>query len=738
MKKKFVHQDISNSKIKMKKIHYFPLISLLFLISFSNAQTVKIKKGEKSYEIYSYKECIQKFEGVTNKPIDLKRKLAESYFKTGDYTNAEKYYGEVAQSAGRNSEDIYNYASILKMNQKYNEADKWMDKFCKIEKGDSRTVLYMQNKNLVNELLNDSKQFIIKNIDINTSAQDFGTAFYGKTQVVFASTRSQLKFIKRIWNWNEKPFLDLYIADFNDSQLINIKKFKKKFNKKYHEGPASFNKSADFIAYTSNNYKSRSKDGIVKLQILTSKKKDNQWRCPVLLKFNSNEYSVGHPALTEDGKTMYFASDMLGGYGKTDIYVTTKNENGEWSNPVNLGKSINTEGNEMFPFIHKNNYLFFASDGLPGIGGLDIFMSEKKAEKWSHSRNLGNPINSNYDDFAFILDEDMKSGFFSSNRKGGKGNDDIYYFKMLKPFKINIKGIVKDEAGNILAGADVLLYDDGGKLIKKIKSNEEGKFLFLVEPEKKYKIIGHKAKYNNGESNISTIGAVNDISSEILLTKNPNYYLVCLIKDKNKNPIEGVSAIFSDKIANTTEKLISSANGKVILQLKDKKPSEKADFNILLDKKGYLAKKVEFNKSLNSVDSLKLTVYMDKITVGMDLKKIIKINPIYFDLNKYNIRPDAAKELDKIVKVMNENPNMVIELGSHTDSRGSDAYNLRLSDKRAKASAKYIKERITNPKRIYGKGYGETKLLNRCKNGVRCSEKEHQVNRRTEFKIIKM
>ncbi len=730
----------------MKTIKYIFFIIFIFPAILLNAQKSKIEKGEKSYEVYSYEECIRKFESVTDKTPEIKRKLAESYLKTGDFVNAERYYGETARSENAVSEDYYNYASVLKLNKNYSEADKWMEKFYKTDSGDSRAKIYMENREELTNLLSDKDRFKVKNTSINTSSQDFGTAYYGKKQVVFASSRPQIKLINRIWNWNQQPFLDLYIADINHSDLENVKQFKKKFNKKYHEGPASFNKAGDFMAYTLNNYNNKSKDGIIKLQIYTSEKKNNKWQDPVSLPFNSSEYSVGHPALTEDGNTMYFASDMPGGYGGTDIYVTKRNESGEWSKPVNLGKTNNTEGNEMFPFIHKNGILFYASDGLFGLGGLDVFMSKKAGDQWLKPQNIGAPVNTNYDDFAFIINDELKSGFLSSNREDGKGDDDIYSFRVLKPltFDIIIKGKVKDTYGNILANAEVILFNQEGNPYRTVNTDGKGNYSFTAKRNSLYTLEGSKPKYISSQKDIDTKTEEPEIIQDLVLEKMPDFIIHVIVSDsKSGKYLEGVKVTAENTGTGEVSEIKTTDKGDFYLKQKDKNLYDTVNYSFVFEKEGYAAKTYTYNEVLNRYGEYDINISMNKIEVGEDLGKLIEINPIYFDFDKYNIRPDAAKELDKIVKIMNEYPNMEIELSSYTDCRGSSIYNLKLSDKRAKASADYIKKRISNPTRISGRGYGETKPVNDCRceggsgKGLQCTEEQHQQNRRTEFKIIR-
>ncbi len=730
----------------MKNIKYLTILSLIVFSFNMNAQTGKIKKGEKSYEAYSYSECINKFEGISDKTYAINKKLAESYYKTADFKNAEKYYSEIAKSSESTSEDVYNYASVLAVNEKYPEYEQWMDKFSALEKEDKRAKLHIQNKGMYNFLLKDKEQFKIKNIDVNTKQEDFGTAYY-LDKVVFASSRSGAKLIKRIWNWNKLAFLDLYIADNKKSELANPKKFKRTFNKKFHEGPASYSEDGNFSAFTRNNYEGKSKEGIVKLKIFTSEKENKKWKKPVPVHFNSSEYSVGHPSLTADGKKMYFASDMPGGYGGVDIYVVERTENGEWGTPKNLGSKINTEGNEMFPFIHeKEGMLFYSSNGLTGLGGLDIFLTYVSGNSFSLPKNLGVPINSSHDDFALILDKEMKRGFFSSNREDGKGDDDIYSFKVLKPFTRNVilKGTAKDTKGKILANADVSLFNLNGDLIKKVSSDENGNYEFDIEKNKEYKLEGEKLKYvtdiEEFDSNTDKLVIIKDLTLEKL----PDFTLLCNVSDNKTNkPISGVNVSIIDNNKNLTKTDNTLSDGNFLIKLPDSKLNDNLNYTFSLTKDGYAPKTVSYSELIDHMGEYRYDIKMNKIEIGEDLGRILEINPIYFDLDKSYIRSDAKDELNHIVNIMNEYPNMVIELSSHTDCRQTTIYNRKLSDRRAKESANYIKRRITKPSRIYGSGYGESRLTNNCPceggqgAGLNCTEEQHQQNRRTEFKIIR-
>ena len=429
---------------------------------------------------------------------------------------------------------------------------------------------------------------------------------------------------------------------------------------------------------------------------------------------------------------------------------------GTFGKAENLGAKFNTEGQEMFPWINSKGELFFASNGHIGLGGLDVFiMSVSKNGSFDKLLNVGLPVNSQHDDFAFTMNSDNITGYFSSNRTGGKGDDDIYSYVLTKPFQqqLVVKSIVKDETtGEILPGATVKLVNSKGEVIASAITDEFGGVQFDVEPGEEYTIaVSGVDKYNVKQLAVSTKNLDSDITQvngNVSLVKEASFSLYCLVTDAKSNlPLEDVKITITNSVTqNEFINRLTPKTGDVEKEIPDVAINDQLSYTIRLEKQGYLTKVVTFNYQLvqtgkiNVHETLDLT--MDKVDVGLDLTTIIDINPIYFDLGKFTIRADAAIELDKIVKVMNENPGMQIELGSHTDCRGSIASNEKLSDNRAKASADYIKQRISNPERINGKGFGESRLKVDCpcEGSVKstCSEDEHQQNRRTEFVILKM
>ncbi|MCW3104778.1 MAG: hypothetical protein JWO09_3218 [Bacteroidetes bacterium] len=644
----------------MKKL-YIPLILFVAMGLNLSAQekSRREKKGDKYTFSYSYTKAIDSYSHARKLTPEGQRRLAESYHKMNQDVESEATYSKlITAGEGVIPEDHYNYAMVLKINGKQDESNRSMDKFSAAKPADLRAKSYERNKGNFSDMHTDEGKYQVVTQKLNTGAEDFGTSYY-KDKIVFTSSRAPVKMVRKNYNWNDKPFLNMYVSEVKEGQLQSPEIFDKSLNAKMHDGPASFSKDGTFMAFSRNTQHDKTKDKIVELQVYFRTYKDDKWSEPEAFTFNSPEYSVAHPSLSADGKTMYFTSDMPGGYGGTDLYRTQRDANGIWSKPENLGDKINTEGDELFPFFEgTNETLFFASNGHFGLGGLDIFISQADGKSFGTVYNAGAPLNSPADDFSVIADDKLNKGYFSSNRSSGSGDDDIYSVEFLKSVNAGkkIKGFAKGKDGAVLPNTFIALLDDKGKVLDTLTTKADGAFSFSADSDKNFKLTGKKENYSDGDSLTNTFG---------------------------KEPI---------------------VKADVILRTKDQAIEEKV------------------------------------AVVGNDLAKIIEFQPIYFDLDKSNIRQDAATELNKIVKLMNKYPKMVIELKAYTDCRESKEYNQLLSDRRAKASSEYISSRISNPGRISGKGYGKTKLVNNCSCDGEvvstCSEEEHQKNRRTEFIIV--
>ncbi len=716
----------------MKKI-----ITLLLFISFTTVlfsqESWNEKMGDRYFDSYSFKEAITKYEFVKDKSTDVNRKLAEAYFYTANYEKSEEYYAIVVAANEHKDLDLYKYASVLAINKKYAKADEWKKKYYTAT---NQTEKNVGNTGIYQSLQKNKDNIKIENLEINTKHTDFGVVYYGD-QIIYTSSDNGT--FKKDWRWNKLPFLDIYSADIDQNmQISNRKQFLKSYKTKYHKGPVTINKAGDFMVFTVNK-KVKGKEDLVRLELFYTTKKKDEWKKPKKMRFNNKKYSTAQATLSPDGQILFFASDMPDGEGSVDLYVTFKTGKYSWQEPINLGNKVNTEGKEMFPFYHPDGFLYFASDGRTGLGGLDIFVVKiKDGMPIGEVENLGSPINSSYDDFSFISNEEQMSGFFASNRPEGKGDDDIYKFTMQKPLaKKIISGIAKDNFNNILANTKIELFDESNNLIESITSNEKGEYNFYVSPNKSFSLTGQKEKYKDAKNVVSTNVPEETIESNLVLDLIPELSLLCIVKEKNGGrPVDSINITLINNLSKISEDTLIVSNGNYIKNLPDNNINDEISYNLRVEKEGYVTQEVLYEQKLSENRQYIIEVEMYKQVVGIDLAKMENIT-IFFDFKKYEITDESAKQLDKMVLLMNNNPTMEIELSSHTDCRGSDSYNETLSDQRAKASASYIQERITNPERIYGKGYGAKKPVNDCDCDIApCSEDEHQENRRTEFNII--
>jgi outer membrane protein OmpA-like peptidoglycan-associated protein/tetratricopeptide (TPR) repeat protein len=489
---------------------------------FSQEKSKREIKGDKFFFTYDFDNAIGQYRRSKELTVPGQRNLAVSYKNTRQKDKSEAVYSKLINSSnGVLSEDYYNYAMVLKSNEKYEESNKWMDKFASENPNDLRAKSYVGYNQYFAGYFTDNPAIKIIPQSVNTNSQDFGTSYY-QDKVVYASSNNTPKPIKRKYNWNGEPYLNLYIAEVKDGQLKNPKFFDKDLNAKYHDGPATFSNNGTMMAISRNTIKDQTEDKIVELQIHLMTKKDGKWSDPVPFIYNVLGYNVGQPNLTEDGNTIYFVSDMPGGFGGTDIYSSKKSTNGEWSAPNNLGDGINTEGNEMFPFFDETQQkLTFASDGHFGMGGLDIFYSVLTNSIWSFIENPGSPINSTSDDYAMISNAEANKGYFSSNRINGSGGDDIYAFESTKKeIQKMITGIAKDESGKPIPATLVNLIGEGEEIIETKTADKFGGYTFQVENDKNFELIGNKDGYIEGNTSVNSFGDIANIKADVTLLKN--------------------------------------------------------------------------------------------------------------------------------------------------------------------------------------------------------------------------
>ncbi|WP_298328724.1 OmpA family protein [uncultured Dokdonia sp.] len=642
----------------------FVLVIIFSTIHSANAQQGKLARANKKFNQLAYIDAIEIYKDLVAegfKSYQVFNKIAEAYYYNGKYSQAQEWYGKLTESYADSVSDehYFRYAQTLRAIKEYDKSDEMMQIFADRSGNDFRAKLFKENPDYTKvEGYRESYYTVNMIREMNSRYSDFGPSYY-KNQVIFASARDTGSITRRIHKWNNQPFLDLYKSTMKeDGSMSPPSRFHRKVNTIFHESTPTFTKDGKTMYFTRNNFTdgdfAKSSDGINKLKIYKSTlvdKEKGSWSEAVEVSFNEEEYATAHPALSADGKTLYFSSDRPGSVGLSDIWKVAINGDGSFGEPENLGKPINTEGRDAFPFMSSTGNLYYASDGYPGLGGLDIFVTNPSSEEITVA-SLGEPINSSADDFAYIVNDTLKTGFFSSSRNQGMGSDDIYRFKQKeKPeprCDVDVLGFITDAVTKQpITDAKVQLMNADNEVVKEVDVNARGLYRFSL------------------------------VCSE-------NY------------------------VIRATSKLYYAKEVIVIT------PAEPET----------LQKDIELE--------LRLT----EVGVGDDLAKLLNLNPIYFDYNKSDIRPDAALELTKVISAMKQVPDMVISVRSHTDSRGKDDYNLSLSDRRAKSTVAYIISRGIDASRISGQGYGETELVNNCDNNSDCTEEQHQLNRRSEFIVI--
>ena len=624
------------------------MITLITIINI-NAQV------DKDYNNFSFKESSEELLKLIKKGEKSKLiydKLANSYYYIGDMQNASKWYNASLREFNSTDREImFLYSLALKRSGNFLESDKVMKEFSFNYPSDSRSIKFAKAGDYMSDINEASKEMKMPPIDHNSKYSDFGTAFY-KDGIVIASSQGG----GRNYNWTQQPYLDLF---YSDSKTGKLTEFSSKVNSRFHESTPVFTKDGQTMYFTRNNYlngkSGKSNKDITLLKIYRAKFIDGKWDDIESLPFNNDEYNVSHPTLNEEENKMYFASDMPGTLGDSDIFVVDIFLDGSFGKPENMGPIINTAGKESFPFISEQNVLYFSSNGLPGLGGLDVYEYDLKFKN-AVVRNMGRPINSVADDFCFIISESKDLGYISSNRDGGKGDDDIYSFRAQDICSQVVMGKVVDKDTNEpISFVFVQIRNQDGELIAATSSDGEGVFSFLMA-----------------------------CASETFIT------------ETFKEGYEINNSSFKTTMADAEVKL---------------------------------------NLELTKVDDFYSE--LGKESKDIDLTKLLNLEPLYFELNKSNITPQAEEQLKKIIDYMNEYKRLKVDVRSHTDSRGSDAYNLALSERRAKATKDYLISKGIKASRLTGRGYGETKLINNCANNVNCSEEEHALNRRSEFIVVK-
>ena len=654
----FIHQDSFKIYI-MKKVTSILFFLLTTCLLYS--QQSKTALADKKFNELAYMDAIKIYEKLVEDGHgnqDVYRSLANSYYFNANYVEANKWFEKLFENSEEtNPESYYRYSQTLKSTGNDEKSNIYLKKFSQLNKNDKRSIFYKENADYLDDIEKISNRFKIENSNINTEYIDYGGAFY-KNSFIYTSTKPD-GLSKGNSKWTNQPYSNLYKSAIVDRKLQESESFDKNINTKFNESNAVFTSDGSTMYFTKNNFndgkKGKNETGLILIKIYRASFVNDEWANVKELSFNSNDYNCAHPALSADGKMLYFTSDMPGGFGLSDIYKIEINADGIFKNPVNLGDKINTAGKETFPFLASDNELYFSSDGHLGLGGLDVFAT-KITENGQISKvmNVGTPVNSAFDDFGYVKDNVSKIGFFSSNRPGGKGFDDIYTFieevKLKLDCQESIVGTVKNNADTTaVRNATVVLLTEQMKEIATITTDENGSFTFLnLDCGTNYFIRATAEEYQTNEVTIKTLGEEGVTKTDILLSKR-------------------------------------------FVEIKE----------------------------------------------NVDLAKEFDIANINFVFNDWHITQFSEQKMFVLLSILEKYPTMKIKVGSHTDSRGSNAYNLKLSQRRANETKKWLVNKKIATGRITTEGFGETNITNSCKEGISCTDKEHLVNLRSEFIIIK-
>jgi len=649
------------AKLYMKHKVKFLILALMVIHGLANAQERLIQKGNEKFESYSFNPAIDIYKRVMDKgyvSADLLRKLGNSYYYNAEYKDAADTYKKLVSDylSEVTPEDYFKYAQSLKTIEQYETSKSIMNKFIEATKVDGRSIAFNDNRNFMAEIAENSGRYNLGPFEYNSPYSDFAPSFY-KEGLIFSSDRDTGNFARYRHTWNAKDFLDLYEVNADSSSINNVKKLGENVNTRFHESTSVVTKDGKTLYFTRNNSEKKKtvkdENGIVRLKIFRAQKNaEGVWDEIEELPFNSNSYSAANPALSPDEKILYFVSDMPGTLGRSDLFMVSINHDQTFGTPKNLGPNINSEARETFPYITSKEILYFSSDGHPGLGGLDVFATKIKRQDFTAKvLNVGEPVNSNSDDFTFIFNEELRTGYVASNREDGLGYDDIYSFTETRALIFDciqkVTGTVRDKISNdVLVGATIKVIDENNKEILSTITDSDG-----------------------------------------------NYSLEL---DCNKGNF--VRALMEGYVPFEEYIEVSDGKPKII------------DF--------YLER--------------------DNITAGFgdDLAKLLQLSTIYFDFDKYSIGKESEVEIEKIIVAMEKYPSLKLKVNSHTDSRGSAAYNLWLSQKRAESTVAYIIKKGISSSRLVSEGFGETTLLNECSDGVKCSAAKHDINRRSEFIIL--
>ena len=755
---------ISEKALCQEKINEYTLNAKYsnIVLALDRLETKKadlVHNAESVYKGLGYAKSANMFKSSKNEENADKvvwSRLANSARLNADYEEAVYWYSKVT-SDGPLPEDLLYYAQALQAVGNCEEAVKWFKLY---NNSPAKTKVAFVDKCNDDNLFTsfDEVQVNIPE-SLNTSKLDFSARPFNDG-VVFTSNRGGNFFSRLIDTWTNKGFTDLYFSKKDENGYTKPTHFKGAVNGKFHDGVAAFTSDNAIMYFTRNDKNRKAKSEVVNLKIYQSNNSnDINWSAPVELPFNDDSYSTCHPTLAEDGNTMYFASDRSGGFGGMDIYKVIQ-VNGNWSSPVNCGPTINSAGNEVFPFITHEGDLAFSSNGHAGMGGLDVYVAREDktgSNTWNRLVNAGKPFNSIKDDFGFYMSKDNTSGFVSSSRVGGENNDDIIewnsdtpvnFFPILSKEQLFCVVDKKTKKSMINTVVKVQHIQKENSFDKSIKTDKNGQFTLTVWPDSQVDLDLNARGYDQKIKNIDfkRYKSAEEECVKIEMKKEDAFVVKGTVLNENASnaPTSNATVVLVNSCTKKESKVKSDKNGKFTFELPcDCDYTFKATKSDLFSSgKALKANRINCNsneaivlKLRKPIPVVKSPVFDNKVlAVGMS----IPIKNINYDYNKSTIRPDAAKALNVVVDLLNKYPTLHVELGSYTDARGSAPYNLKLSASRAASALNYVVSKGISINRITSKGYGETQLINDCTSNSTCTDEQHEENRRTQIKVMKL
>lgn len=726
------------------RYHKRPLTFLLLLAvgmlvaPAAQGQALLHRMADKYAAQFDYTNMAKVYEDIVARPTVTPadyRKLAFAYKKSGNIQAAATTYKRLLDLGTPAPDDMLAYADLLRAQGRYDEAMDWYRKFAAEDRDDPMVQGYLKNPDFFASLRQDSLRDQVRTVPINSPQADLGPAIMNSL-LIFSSARGEGAGGTTPYKWDEQPFLNLYSAEIKGNSAADPLVMRHDLNSRYHDGMATFDITKQRLYFTRDNYLygklTKASNGELKLGIYYADIRSGETGAPewgplTPFYYNDPEYNLGQPYISPDGKRIYFVSDRPGGSGGTDIWYCDRTDE-DWAEPKNMGQKVNTAGGEMYPFITSDSTFYFSSSGHPGLGGYDIFTTKLTAAGPGKVFNLGYPMNTSYNDIGLVLMADDSTGFFVSDRPGGQGSDDIYGCTVHPP-RITVQGVVVDKMDQTpLNGYQLVLLDMKGRTIEDavVKINGDGTFTITAPYSEHYTVKAAKDGYRPGQVELNAES--DDLSKAVIQLEKNDYGAEGIVYNgADRTPLAGVAVHLCDANGAVLQEAVTDANGAYSFGLR-----ADTDYRIKADKDGFFKQSARITtkgKPNNTV------IHTDFNLFPLEVDQVVRLDNIYYDVAKWNIRADAAKELDKLVETLNDNPSVIIELSSHTDCRGKDAYNLSLSEKRAKSAVEYLIKQGIAKERLTHKGYGETKPVEACECS-KCTEAEHQANRRTEFKVL--